>query len=101
MTEESRQGSFDISIANARGRVVEKGTENASPQDITLYGFGWIGVKLDTLTKAITDHTATLQNGNPGHNSSTREKVKKVGTPAVAGGGILVIVLEMLRVIFS
>lgn len=75
-------GFLDEKIAEAAGRVVDKGMEEADLKDILLVGFGWMAWQVRNRS-----------------NSHRRDVIIRVGTPAVGGaslGGIVWLVLEKL-----
>ena len=75
---------FAIAIRDATSRVVDKGTSNATANDVILAGFGWLAGEIRSAV---------------GNGSSRTDKVKRMGPPAAAGGGLTVVLLELAKLL--
>ena len=91
MTQSSRnENPIEVKIRQATQNVLEKGIGGgASDSDMNLAAFGWLAAQF----------RAAL--GNPGHNGSRRDRMKKAAGPGVVGGGTGILILEAVRAFFS
>jgi hypothetical protein len=84
------QSAIDIIVQRATENVMAKGIEDTSINDLVLMVFGEIRRDLRFLVK-------NSQNGTGNNLGGKMDKARRMGTPALAGGGFLAIFLTILE----
>ena len=92
---EHNLGQLDAAIEEAKLRVAKEGYEQADTKVILLAGFGWLGSKIDDLTKEMRNNNSN--HGSPWGGNKKVDLVIKVGSPMAVGAGIMGALLTLIN----
>ena len=95
-----QEDTLENVIADSSEKVLKEGLDGASDKDVILMGFGWLGKRMMNNHLAMSRQLQKIidnGNGMNGNNMSKIDKAKRVGTPAVAGGGVSVVLYTLLE----